>query len=265
MMNAPSQAPPNFQHGRMNHRFAISPLPQRLCHDCENQSSARMVWEFSLYPQGDAQRMKFPCLTSPMVLRIRPKKEGVPFRRIPNHHGCWDLSSDLEDLSTTVWLVPHYLIAIAMLILLATFGFSTCILLVLAWIAGFIFTAGSPSVLPPVILEEGTGPVRLISRCCELSWNHKCYFFAPSSAVLNVLRNTTSSVCGIGPFRVLDLLFPHLALFSMMSHVLIYRRIGKFLIFAIIESVLAAAEMDHPLHLHSGTDRTQFFCSSLGQ
>ena len=54
--------------------------------------------------------------------------------------------------------------------------FLGCVLLV-TWFAGLMFAMVSLGLLAPVIMVEGTGPVRSIKRCWELSWNNRCYIF----------------------------------------------------------------------------------------
>ncbi len=47
----------------------------------------------------------------------------------------------------------------------------------MVWFVSLMFITVSLMVLAPVIMVEGTGPIRSLKRCREISWNNRCYIF----------------------------------------------------------------------------------------
>lgn len=92
-------------------------------------------------------------------------------------------------------------------------------LLILAWLVAFILGSVSMSLLAAVIMVEGTGPVRSIKRCWELSWNNRCYIFCTIFClctvynVIKILLYVIVAASGgedlvFSPFGAILILFP---------------------------------------------------------
>jgi lysylphosphatidylglycerol synthetase-like protein (DUF2156 family) len=50
-------------------------------------------------------------------------------------------------------------------------------LAMIAWMLFITYVMVSLMILAPVIMVEGTGPIKSIKRCWELSWGNRCYIF----------------------------------------------------------------------------------------
>eukprot|EP00539_Tryblionella_compressa_P000178 CAMPEP_0178746464 /NCGR_PEP_ID=MMETSP0744-20121128/7823_1 /TAXON_ID=913974 /ORGANISM="Nitzschia punctata, Strain CCMP561" /LENGTH=268 /DNA_ID=CAMNT_0020399677 /DNA_START=340 /DNA_END=1146 /DNA_ORIENTATION=+ len=69
------------------------------------------------------------------------------------------------------------LIAVNLLASKTSFLIFLGFLLLVAYYVVIVYVMVSLVILTPVIMVEGTGPIKSIKRCWELSWDNRCYIF----------------------------------------------------------------------------------------
>ena len=96
-------------------------------------------------------------------------------------------------------------------------------LMMMAWLVCYLFVIVSLSLLAPILMVEGTGPVHSLKRCWELSWNNRCYIFCTAFClcimyyVVQLLLYVILAASG-----GVDLVFSTLGAFVIMSPIWVY-------------------------------------------